>query len=107
MEVRFNDGWMNRPNHQWFLDRVNELMAPHRPMSGHDTPPADVIESEEGYHFYFEMPGVKTESISVKLEDGALTVEAESKRPEFSGQTTAHRSERHYPKFHRAFRLPE
>ncbi len=109
MEVRFNDGWMSRPNHQWFLDRVNELMAPHRvgPMSSHDTPPVDVVESEEGYHFYFEMPAVKADSISVKVEDGALTVDAESKRPEFSGKTMAHRSERRYPKYHRAFRLPE
>ncbi len=109
MEVRFNDGWMSRPD-QWFFDRVNELMTPlHRraPGSDHSIPPVDVIESEDGYHFYFEMPGVKTDSISVKVEDGALIVEAESKRPEFSGKTTAHRSERRYPKFHRSFRLPE
>ena len=109
MEVRFNDGWMSgRPN-QWFFDRVNELMQPHR--SGTDTnsevPSADVIESEDGYHFYFEMPGVKGDSISVKLEDSALIVEAERKRPEFTGKTTSHRSERNYRKFHRAFRLPE
>jgi HSP20 family protein len=108
MEVRFNDGWMNRPN-QWLFDRVNELMTPQRfaPATSQDTPPVDVIESDEGYHFYFEMPGVKTDSISVKVEDATLTVEAERKRPEFSGKTTAHRSERHYSKFHRAFRLPE
>lgn len=97
-----------RPN-QWFFDRVNELMQPHR--SGTDTnsevPSADVIESEDGYHFYFEMPGVKGDSISVKLEDSALIVEAERKRPEFTGKTTSHRSERNYRKFHRAFRLPE
>jgi HSP20 family protein len=108
MEVRFNDGWINRPN-QWFFDRVNELMTPYRvsPGANRSTPPADVIESEDGYHFYFEMPGVKTDSISVKVEDGALIVEAESKRPEFSGKTMAHRSERHYAKYHRSFRLPE
>ncbi len=109
MEVRFNDGWMSgRPN-QWFVDRVNELMKPHHfgTDTNHEVPSADVIESEDGYHFYFEMPGVKGESISVRLEDGALIVEAERKRPEFSGKTTSHRSERNYRKFHRAFRLPE
>ena len=109
MEVRFNDAWMGRRPNQWFVDRVNELMKP--PYFGtdtsHEVPPADVIESEDGYHFYFEMPGVKGDSISVKLEDGALIVEAERKRPEFSGKTTSHRSERNYRKFHRAFRLPE
>ena len=109
MEVRFNDGWMSgRPN-QWFVDRVNELMQPHRfgTENNHEVPSADVIESENGYHFYFEMPGVKGDSISVKLEEGALIVEAERKRPEFTGKTTSHRSERNYRKFHRAFRLPE
>lgn len=97
-----------RPN-QWFVDRVNELMQPHRFATddSHALPSADVIESEDGYHFYFEMPGVKGDSISVKLEDGALIVEAERKRPELSGKTTSHRSERNYRKFHRAFRLPE
>ena len=109
MEVRFNDAWMGgRPN-QWFVDRVNELMKP--PYFGtdtsHEVPQADVIESEDGYHFYFEMPGVKGDSISVRLEDGTLIVEAERKRPEFTGKTTSHRSERNYRKFHRAFRLPE
>jgi HSP20 family molecular chaperone IbpA len=107
MEVRLNDAWMGgRPN-QWFVDRVNELIKP--PYFGtdtsHEVPAADVIESEDGYHFYFEMPGVKGETISVRLEEGALIVEAERKRPEFSGKTTSHRSERNYRKYHRAFRL--
>jgi HSP20 family protein len=109
MEVRLNDAWMGgRPN-QWFVDRVNELIKP--PYFGtdtsHEVPAADVIESEDGYHLYFEMPGVKGETISVRLEEGALIVEAERKRPEFSGKTTSHRSERNYRKYHRAFRLPE
>lgn len=109
MEVRFNDGWMSgRPN-QWFFDRVNELMKPAHFSTGseHEIPSADVIESEDGYHFYFEMPGVKGESLSVRVEDGTLIVEGERKRPEFSGKTTSHRGERSYRKFHRAFRLPE
>jgi HSP20 family protein len=109
MEVRYNDGWMSgRPN-LWFFDRVNELMSPRQLVNGdtHDTPAADVIESEDGYHFYFEMPGAQTESISVKVEDGALIVEAERKRPEYNGKTTTHRGERDYRKYHRAFRLPE
>lgn len=105
MEVRFNNGW---PNHEWLFDRVNEMMKPrHFARHDHDVPPADVVEAEDGYHFYFEMPGVKPESISVQVEDGALIVEAESRRPEFTGKTVAHRSERRYHKFHRTFRLPE
>jgi len=106
MEVRFNNGW---PNHEWFFDRVNDLMKPHRFVTtpNYEAPPADVIESEDGYHFYFDMPGLKPDSIAVKVEDGRLTVDAERRRPEFSGKSATHRSERHYSNYHRAFRLPE
>ena len=109
MEVRFNDGWNAQWPNRWLFDRVNDLMTPHRfaLASGHEVPPADVIENEDGYHFYFDMPGVKGESISVKVEDGALVIEAERKRPEFTGKVENHRSERRYDKLHRAFRLPE
>lgn len=106
MEVRFNNGW---PNHEWFFDRVNGMMKPQHfgLRRDHEVPSADVVETEDGYHFYFEMPGVKPDSISVKVEDGTLIVEAESRRPEFTGKTVTHRTERRYHKFHRAFRLPE
>jgi HSP20 family protein len=109
MEVRFNDGWNTEWPNRWLFDRVNDLVKPHRFATGasHEIPPVDVIETEDGYHFYFDMAGVKADSISVKLEEGALVVDAERKRPEFTGKTATHRSERHYDKFHRAFRLPE
>jgi HSP20 family protein len=107
MEVWFNDGWTNERSSQWFLNRMGGLMNPERPVSSNEAPPADVVESEDGYHFYFEMPGVKADSLSVKIEEGTLMVEAERPRPEYPSKSTMHRSERHYGKFHRAFRLPE
>ncbi|SRR5579883_3061950 len=107
MEVRFNNGWNSEWPNRWFFDRVNDLVKPHQVNPGYEVPRTDVIESEDGYHFYFEMPGMKADSITVKVEDGNLIVEAEPRRPEFSGKTTTHRSERRYSKFHRAFHLPE
>ena len=109
MDVWFNDGWTNAKPSQWVLGRLGELMNQDRPVARptHDVPPVDVVESEEGYHFYFEMPGVKTDTLAVKIEDGALIVEAERQSPEYPSKSTTHRSERRSGNFHRAFRLPE
>jgi HSP20 family protein len=109
MDVRFSNGWTNERPSQWFLDRVNELMNPRQGHTSptYEVPSADVVESEDGYHFYFEMPGVKSDTLSVRIDDGVLIVEAERRRPEFSSNATTHRSERHYRKYHRAFRLSE
>ncbi len=109
MDLWFNEGWTGgRPN-QWFFNRVNELVNPERSAvsPNHEVPPADVVESEDGYHFYFEMPGVKADTLAVRIDDGALIVEAERPRPEHPSNATMHRSERHFGKFYRAFRLPE
>ncbi len=112
MDVWVNDGWTNAVPSHWFLNRLGEFMNQDRPAvrqnrPDHEAPPVDVVESEEGYHFYFDMPGVKADTLAVRIEDGTLIVEAERPRPEYPSKSTAHRSERHYAKFHRAFRLPE
>ena len=70
-------------------------------------PRADVVEHGEGYHFYFEMPGLKSDSVDVKIEDGALVVDAERNRPEWPKEASIHVAERTYGKLHRAFTLPE
>jgi HSP20 family protein len=108
MDVWFNDVWSSgRPN-QWFLNRVSELMNPERSApSTYEVPAAEVVELEDGYHFYFEMPGVKADSLSVRIQDGTLIVEAERNRPEYPSNAKMHLSQRNYRKFHRAFRLPE
>jgi HSP20 family protein len=108
MDAWFNDVWAGgRPN-QWFLNRVNELMNPERSgLSTYEVPAAEVVESDDGYHFYFEMPGVKADTLSVRIEDGALIVEAERNRPEYPSNAKMHLRQRDYRKFHRAFRLPE
>jgi HSP20 family protein len=66
-----------------------------------------VVEHSEGYHFYFDMPGIKAESVEVRVEDGELVVEAERKRPEWPKDAEVHISERGYGKLARAFSLPE
>lgn len=70
-------------------------------------PAADVVEDADGYHFYFEVPGIKSESVDVRVEDGNLIVEAERKRPEYAKDAQVHRAERAYGPLRRAFGMPE
>jgi len=102
MEVRLNgftpnDSLLRHWNVLW-----NELEP------GREAAPAtDVIEDADAYHFYFEMAGIKSDSVDVRVEDGSLIVEAERKRPEWPKDAEVHVSERTYGKMHRAFTMPE
>ena len=69
-------------------------------------PRADVVEDKDAYHFYFEMPGLKGESLDVQVENDQLSVAAERKRPEWPQETAVHIAERGYGHFRRAFKLP-
>ncbi len=70
-------------------------------------PATDVVEDEEGYRFYVEMPGLAASSVEVHAEDDSLVIEAERKRPEWPKEAQLHLNERHYGKIRRMFRLPE
>lgn len=68
-------------------------------------PPADVVETQDGYAIHLDLPGLRPEAIDVRLEDGRLTVTAE--RPAQAGgggQVLA--AERAHGWFERIFELP-
>jgi HSP20 family protein len=107
MEVMVGNGYANP---RWFYDRLNRFFndAQWTPETERERRPmADVVEHSEGYHFYFDMPGIKADSVDVRVEDGQLVVEAERKRPEWPKDAEVHISERGYGKLARAFALPE
>ena len=104
MEVRFEDGWTGRG---WVFDpRTIGLFRQLDTTARHMVPAVDVIEDKDAYHFYFEMSGLKNESIDARVEDGQLMVEADRTRPEWPRETRVHVAERSYGKIHRAFQLP-
>jgi len=88
------------------LDRVNGLF--NRPPSDfqRSSPPVDVVEDQDGYRFSFEMPGLKSDSLEVKIEDEALVIDAERTQPAWAKDAQVHRAERQYGPIHRHFRLP-
>jgi HSP20 family protein len=103
MELRVNGYAPDK----WFFKPWNQLWEETTGTAQSFAPRADVTEDTEGYHFSFEMPGLKSESVDVHVEDQSLVVDAERKRPEWPQEAKVHVAERTYGKLHRAFTLPE
>jgi HSP20 family protein len=105
MELRLHNGWAHRG---WLFDpRVQNLFWEFDATNKHIVPPADVIEDKDAYHFYFELPGLKKESLDARVEGGRLLVMAERQRPEWPLETEVHIAERSYGTLRRAFELPK
>lgn len=114
MEVRLldpeyvRDGWLANQLAGFWKDFARETDGrAYPPMAGQVVPAADVVEDPEGYHFSFEMPGLKSDSLDVRVEEGRLVIEAERTRPEWPKEAQVHLSERMYGQIRRSFRIPE
>jgi HSP20 family protein len=104
MELVFENGWNGN---SVMLNRLNSFRRDIEEAAGsHMHPRADVIEDKDAYHFYFDMPGLKGESLDVQVEDEQLTVAGERKRPEWPRETEVHLAERGHGHLRRAFKLP-
>ena len=108
MDLLIGNGYTNG----WLYDRVNQLNRlfneeNRAATEAHLVPRSDVVEHGEGYHFYFEMPGIKADSVQVQVEDDSLVIEAERKRPEWPKDSAIHVSERSYGTMRRTFTMPE
>lgn len=70
------------------------------------TPRVDIKENTDHYEITAELPGVKKEDLHLNLEDGVLTIEAETRqedKEEKEGKII--RQERRYGKYARSFSL--
>ncbi len=93
-------------NGGWLIERVNGLFNGLVSESEQISPPVDLVEDHNGYRFSIELPGLKSDSLEVKVEDETLVINAERSEPVLAQGTQVHRAERHYGRIHRAFRLP-
>lgn len=90
----------------WLTDRVNGLFNGLASEFGPISPPVDVAEDQNGYRFSIDLPGLKSDSLEVKVDDGTLVIDAERAEPAWAKDARVHRAERHYGRIHRAFTLP-
>ena len=75
------------------LDRVNGLFNGAPSESKRSSLPVDVVEDHDGYRFSVELPGLKTDSLDVKVENETLVIDAERSQPAWAKDALVHRPE--------------
>jgi HSP20 family protein len=70
-------------------------------------PTVDVWETEKEIVYAFDLPGIPEDSISVELEDGALTISANRERGNTVEDGRYFRYERRFGSFSRTIGLPQ
>jgi HSP20 family molecular chaperone IbpA len=66
MEVMFESRW---PGYGWLFDGTNGFFRESAAAVKHMVPPVDVTEDKGAYHFYFDMPGLKSETVDARIEE--------------------------------------
>lgn len=82
-------------------ERLNLLLGRG---TGEWSPLVDILENDEKYIIKAELPEVEKKDVSVKIEEGVLTISGERRAVK---EEKKHRSERSYGRFLRTFRVPE
>lgn len=98
-----------QPASDLFRPFVDDFFPPFARMgSNMRTPETDVMETEDEIRVVCELPGMRSEDISVSLENNILTISGEKReeRDEKDEKGTFHLTERRWGKFSRAFVLP-
>ena len=105
MNVMIDSGVANRG---WLFEGVNGLFSGLNGLTSEERipSPVDIVEEPAGYRFSVDLPGLKSDSLEVKVEDETLVINAERAEPVWAHEGRVHRAERHYGRIHRAFRLP-
>ncbi|WP_397547441.1 Hsp20/alpha crystallin family protein [Rhodothermus marinus] len=68
------------------------------------TPTVDLLETDDAYLIYMDLPGVNRDQVTITFEDGTLQVSGERVQPEHR-DAQYHRMERWYGRFFRSFNL--
>ncbi len=71
------------------------------------TPSFEVRETDDGYVFKADMPGVKQEDLEISLVGNNLQITGKREREQEADEGTYHAYERSYGQFTRSFTLPE
>ena len=70
-------------------------------------PPADIIESNEGFTITLDVPGFTKDALKVNVRNGILAVSGERKRDDADDEKHFRYVERPFGSFSRSFRLPD
>ncbi len=91
---------------KFFDDMYAPLRQESGSMNSFFAPRVDIRENDDHYEITAELPGVKKEDVNITLDDGVLTLQAETKqedKEEKEGKVI--RQERRYGSYSRSFNL--
>jgi HSP20 family protein len=91
-----------------WLRELNRLVGSNQGQIAPFTPPADLIEDNEGVTVYMDVPGVRAEDLEIELQNDMLTIRGTRPFPYQSqdGDNTLRRAERGFGRFERTIRVP-
>ena len=91
-------------------DRMNQVLSVDsdsvEDRHGDWAPPVDIFERDDELIIRAELPGLKTEEIDIRVENGKLVLRGERKHEKQSDDEKVYRLERVYGTFTRRFALP-
>jgi HSP20 family protein len=91
---------------KFFDDFYAPVKKESGPLSSFFTPRVDIKENPDHYEITAELPGVKKEDLHLHLEDGILTIDAETRQEEKEEEKgKVIRQERRYGKYSRSFTI--
>jgi HSP20 family protein len=71
-------------------------------------PTADILEYDDRFQIYVDLPGVRASDVDVTLESGVLSISGQRSRLSASDEhVVSYRTERGHGQFHRRFILPD
>ena len=73
---------------------------------GQWSPLVDVVEDKDAVRITAELPGIKPEDVKISVENNRLTIRGEKRQSSEEKTDQAHRYERFYGVFERAFTVP-
>ncbi|MBN2870765.1 MAG: Hsp20/alpha crystallin family protein [Campylobacterales bacterium] len=90
-------------------DRMNEAFAMDlkKDVFSSFTPSVNTREGEFAYHIDVDLPGVKKEDISVKIDNNILTLKGERKSKEEVKEENYYKMESSFGCFTRSFTIPD
>lgn len=90
-------------------ERMNEAFSSDKSTNvlSNFTPSVNTREGEYAYHIDVDLPGVKKEDISVKIENNVLTLKGERKSKKEVKEKDYYKKESSFGSFTRSFTLPD
>ncbi len=107
-----NDVWRPAEELQRLQSEINSLfdfpeVFPGRGIFDRTTsPPLDMMETEDGYVVYCDLPGMDEKSLELSVASNVLTIKGERKSPEVGKDAKIYRDETWEGAFQRTLALP-